>query len=187
MQEEFLKMMMRKDLSEMIADISGRPMTTIENGLIPKLQAAGLLPSLRKGDDGVDASYKVNVLLGTILDRQHGVSPAEAVRHWRSLTLTGASEDITHSFGIDTTNAGAALDSILERKGTWSSRSPILAAMTRGDIRVTVEFRGESCMVVIFHGPKRNIGTLTFGSADADGRVERIVRVPYHAFERLAA
>jgi hypothetical protein len=175
--------MMRKELSETVAEIAGRPMTTIENGLIPKLQAAGLV----SGE--VDSTYRVNVLLGTILDRQHGVSPAEAVKHWRALPFTAAAnEDLAQSFGIKTNNAGAALDSILETIGTWPS-VPIAEAAARGDIHVAAEFHDDTTMVLVFHGPAKTVGTLNFGLppvADQTGRVERIVRLLHRAFERLS-
>jgi hypothetical protein len=180
--------MMRKELSEIVADIAGRPMTTIENRLIPVLQGAGLV----QGD--VNSSYRVNVLLASILDRQHGVSPAEAVKHWRALPLTSGVGELTNVelaryFGIDTSNAGVALDSVLETVRSWPGRSPIREAKAGGYIHVAAEFHGDDCMVLVFHGSKNTVGTLTFGSepvADETGRVERIVRLLHRAFERLA-
>jgi hypothetical protein len=186
-QEEFSNMM-RKELSETLADISGRAMTTIEIGLIPKLQAARLVPARNRWDAGVDASYRVTVLLATILDQKHGVSPAEAVRHWRALPFTGGSDELARNLGIETSNAGAALDSILETLRTWPGRSPILDAAAGGNINVAAEFHGEDSMVLVFHGPTRSMGTLNFGSSKPNdaGRVERILRLSHRAFERLA-
>jgi hypothetical protein len=182
--------MMRKELSETVADIAGRPMTTIENRLIPVLQGADLVPSL-KGAGDVDATYRVNVLLGAILDRQHGVSPAEVVRHWRALPFTAAAnDDLTRAFGINTSNAGTALDSILTTVRAWPGRSPIAEAKAGGDVHVAAEFHGDTGMTLVFYGPRgKSVGTLTFGSepvADETGRVERIVRLLHRAFERLA-
>jgi hypothetical protein len=181
--------MMRKELSETVADIAGRPMTTIENRLIPVLQGADLVPSL-KGAGDVGTGYRINVLLAAILDRQHGVSPAEAVRHWRALPLTeSANDDLARAFGIDTTNAGLALDSILTTIRTWPGRSPIAEAKAGGDVHVAAEFHDDTTMVLVFHGPAKTVCTLNFGLppvADQTGRVERIVRLLHRAFERLA-
>jgi hypothetical protein len=186
--------MLRKELSETVAEIAGRPITTIENNLIPKLQSAGLVPAIRGPSGEVDSTYRVNVLLGAIFSVGYGASAGESVKRWRSLPLTSDVGELTavalaRHFGIDTSNAGAALDSILETIRSWSGRSPILEAKAGGDIRVAVEFHGEDCMVVVFHGPAKTVGTLTFGSepvADTAGRVERIVRLLHRAFERLA-
>jgi hypothetical protein len=183
-------MLMRKDLSETVADIAGRPVSTIENGLIPKLQAAGLVSNLKGGGE-LDSSYRINVLLASILDRQHGVSPAEAVKHWRSLPFTGNAnaDEIARAFGIDTTCAGLALESILNNMRTWPGRSPIAEAAAGGDIRVAAEFHDDTTMVLVFHGPTKTVCTLNFGLppvADQTGRVERIVRLLHRAFERLA-
>jgi hypothetical protein len=175
--------MNRKELSETVADIAGRPFTTIENNLIPKLQSAGLA----RGE--VDTTYKIDVLLGAIFSVERGASAGENVKHWRKLRLTSGDTDIAQMFGIRTTNAGAALESILETIGAWLGKSPILEAKGGGDIHVAVEFHDEHHMVVVFHGPKKTVGTLTFGSepvADETGRVERIVRLLHRAFERLA-
>jgi hypothetical protein len=180
--------MLRKELSETVAEISGRPITTIENNLIPKLHASGLVPSL-KGAGDVDSSYRINVLLGTIFSVGYGASAGENVKRWRKLRLIGGTNaDLVQTFGIKTTNAGAALDSILETIGTWPGRSPILEAKY-GDIRLAVEFHGDDHMKFVFHGPDKIAATLDFGSepvADQTGRVERIVRLLHRAFERLA-
>ena len=184
--------MMRKELSETVADIAGRPVTTIENGLIPKLQAAGLVPGL-KGAGEVDASYRVNVLLAALLDRQHGVSPAEAVKKWRALRPVNPENSIAQEYGIRTENAGAALDSILDTLKTWPDRSsPILRARAGadGNIHVAAEFHGDDCLVLAFYNiAGRSKGNLTFGSPlveDDAGRATRIVRLLHPAFERLA-
>ena len=55
--------MMRKEAAQIVADIANRPVSTVENNLIPKLQAAGLA----QGE--VNATWRTNVLLGTVLDR----------------------------------------------------------------------------------------------------------------------
>jgi hypothetical protein len=176
--------MNRKELSETVADIAGRPFTTIENNLIPKLQSAGLA----RGE--VDSSYKIEVLLGAIFSVERGAPAGEAVKHWCALPFTAAANgDLARHLGIDTTNAGLALESILKTIGAWSGKSPIADAAARGDIHVAAEFHGDDRMVLVFHGPKKIVGTLTFGSeavADETGRVERIVRLLHRAFERLA-
>ncbi len=186
--------MLRKELSETVAEIAGRPVTTIENNLIPKLQSAGLVPAIRGPSGDVDAAYRINVLLGAIFSIGYGASAGEHVKRWRALRLTGDVGDLTEvelarKFGIDTSNAGAALDGILETVRTWPGRLPILEAKAGGDIHVAVEFHGEDCMVLVFHGPAKTVGTLTFGlepAVDETGRVERIVRLLHRAFERLA-
>lgn len=180
--------MLRKELSETVAEIAGRPVTTIENNLIPKLQSAGLVPSL-KGAGELNSVPRTNVLLGAIFSGGYGVSAGEAVKHWRSLPFTGAAnEDLAQSFGVKTANAGAALDSILETIGRWP-RSPIAEAAAGGDIRVAAEFHDDTTMVLVFHGPEKIVCTLNFGLppiTDEAGRVERIVRLLHRAFERLA-
>jgi hypothetical protein len=131
----------------------------------------------------------VNVLLGAIFSVGYGASAGESIKHWRALPLTSGVGDIAQGFGIKTADAGAALDSILHTIGTWSGKSPILETKAGGDIHVAAEFHGEDCMVLVFHGPAKTLGTLTFGSepvADETGRVERIVRLLHRAFERLA-
>jgi hypothetical protein len=188
--------MMRKQVAETTADIALRPVSTIENGLIPKLQSAGVLPGVRGRDAGeVDSSYRVNVLLAALLGGQYGVPPAETVRHWRALPYACGNTDFAEQVGIKLKNAGAALDAILETLRTWQDRgSPIFRAKHEAkheDIKVTVEFCDDTHMVIAFHNLKRPIATLTFGlppnaASAATGRAERIVRVPHAAFERLA-
>jgi hypothetical protein len=182
--------MLRIELAKAVAEIAERPLTTVENNLIPKLNAAGLLPSLR-GQGEVDASYRVNVLLGAILNIAYGASVGDAVRRLRALPLTGAADDLARTFGIKTTNAGDALDSILETVTTWPARiakSPILEA--KGDIHVAAEFHGEQdYMALVFHRGLKSVGQITFGTypaADEVGRVERIVRLLHPAFLHLA-
>jgi hypothetical protein len=176
--------MLRKELSELVAEIAGRPITTIENNLIPKLQSAGLA----RGE--VDTTYKIDVLLGAIFSVERGASAGENIKAWRSLPLTAAANyDLARTFGIDTINAGLALDSILDTVATWPGRSPIFEAKAGGDIHVAAEFHDESHLILVFHGPKKTLATLTFGAepvADQTGRVERIVRLLHRAFERLA-
>lgn len=179
--------MMRKELAQLAADITGRPVTTIENGLIPKLQAAELVGS------EVDATYKVNVLLAAIVDRDHGVSPAAAVRHWRGLPLTSGDDDFARYFEIDITSAGAALDSILANVSLQPThKSPILEAMLAkagGEITLAVEFYSEH-LVLRFYGktsgkPARDLIFGTEPAAD-NTRIERISRLFLPAFVRLA-
>jgi hypothetical protein len=174
--------MMRKEAAQIIADIAKRPVTTVENNLIPKLQAAGLA----QGE--VDASYRVNVLLGILLDREHGVTPPESVRHWRALPLVARSdESLAETLGISLKNAGTALDSILETVLAWpDAGSPIFKAK-RERVEVSVEFCDDNQMVITFGRGKRQGATVTFGLPDATtGQAERIVRIPHAAFERLA-
>jgi hypothetical protein len=172
--------MMRKEAAQIIADIAKRPVTTVENNLIPKLQTAGLA----QGE--VDATYRINVLLGILLDREHGITPAQSVRHWRALppVVAQSDESLAETLGINLKNAGAALDSILETINTWSDvGGPIFKAAKARHLRVTVEFRDDNQMVIAF-GARQ---AFTFGLPDATtGQAERIVRIPHAAFERLA-
>jgi hypothetical protein len=173
--------MMRKEAAQIIADIAKRPVTTVENNLIPKLQTAGLA----QGE--VDATYRINVLLGILLDREHGVTPAQSVRHWRALppVVAQSDESLAETLGINLKNAGAALDSILETVLTWAGAgSPIFRAKYKHEhFQVSVEFRDDTQLVIAFGGRQ----TFTFGLPDATtGQAERIVRIPHAAFERLA-
>jgi hypothetical protein len=172
--------MMRKELAQIVADIAKRPVTTVENNLIPKLQTAGLA----QGE--VDARYRINVLLGILLDREHGVTPAQSVRHWRALPIaTVLDENLAETLGINLKNAGTALDSILETVLTWAGAgSPIFRAKYKHEhFQVSVEFRDDTQLVIAFGGRP----TFTFGLPNATtGQAERIVRIPHAAFERLA-
>jgi hypothetical protein len=186
--EGLLEVLMRKQLSEIVADLSGTPVTTVENNLIPRLQSAGLLPSLRRGDGEVDANYRVTVLMGAALDREHGVSVGENVRRWRSLPFasTPSGRDMHERFGIRTDNVGTALDDVLEKLFRKRVESPIERA--KGPLLVTAEFLGTDQFKLIFGQSRKSV--LNFGRLEGEesiGRIERIVRIPHVAFERLAA
>jgi hypothetical protein len=178
--------LMRKQLAEIVADLSGTPVTTVENNLIPKLQSAGLLPSLRRGDGEVDATYRVNVLLGAALDREHGVSVGENVRRWRSLPLSEhVGAEMQEQFGIRVTNVGAALDDVVGKLFENWAQSPIQRA--KGTLIVAAEFLGTDQFKLIFGQSRRTV--FTFGRPNGEvsaGRVERIIRIPHAAFVRLA-
>jgi hypothetical protein len=185
--EGLLEVLMRKQLAEIVADLSGTPVTTVENNLIPRLQSAGLLPSLRRGDGEVDATYRVTVLMGAALDREHGVSVGENVRHWRSLPFasTPLGRSMQEQFGIRVDNVGTALDDVLEKLFRKRVKNPIRQA--KGPLLVTAEFLGTDQFKLIFGQSRRSV--LDFGRPDSEGsisRIERIVRIPHAAFERLA-
>jgi hypothetical protein len=186
--EGLLEVLMRKQLAEIVADLSGTPVTTVENNLIPRLQSAGLLPSLRRGDGEVDAAYRITVLMAAALDREHGVSVGENVRRWRSLPFasTPSGTGIQEQFGIRVDNVGTALDDVLEKLFQKRVESPIRQA--KGPVLVTAEFLGTDQFKLIF-GPSRK-AVLNFGRPEGEesiGRIERIIRIPHAAFERLAA
>jgi hypothetical protein len=199
--------MMRKELAQIVADLTGTPMTTVENNTIPKLQNAGLLPNLKgRGESDIDATYRVTVLLASLLPRRHTVTPAESVNHWRSLepgiAVGSPSRGPRPSLKEATRNAfhfveglgfkplpdlGAALDSIVE-----SMRTDAFEKWTQGvPVTVSVDFYGDDLARVYFDRPQFEVGaSFTFGTDDAiynDAPIQRIIRINRAAFERLAS
>jgi len=184
--------MTRRELVDAVAYIAGVSPTTISPTLYSGLQSESLLPLGGKGEIvDLSASHRVNLLLGAVLDRPHGTSAAETVQRWRELPFTGAPEadGLADSLGLDFTNAGTALDSIVATVQSWPGRSPILESKARGEVGVAAEFHA-SHMVLTFYGlaNSKPMGSFEFGSesaADA-GRVERISRLLHPVFVRLA-
>jgi len=183
----------RTEAVNTVAAVTGRSRTSINPALYTQLQDDELLP--RGGPGGVvdlSATHLVTLFLAAALDRPHGISPGESVNRWRALPLTGPiGIDLVHTFGIDTTDAGTALDSIVANVSTWPERlSPIMKAKAGGDIGVAAEFHDDTYMVLIFYGLQagKTMAQLTFGTQPAveTDRIERIVRALHGVFLRLA-
>jgi hypothetical protein len=178
--------MMRKQAAAIVADLTGTRRLTVENNLIPKLQAGGVLPGIRDGDGEVDATYRVNLLLGVMVDRAYGVTPADAVRHWRALPFAKTDVHMVDDLGINVRNAGAALDwlvdSLLKLRLT-----PIVEAKLGAPPKFTVEFCDDDHMnIIVSGGRRRTAATFRFGMPD-NKLISRTIRVEHGAFERLAA
>jgi hypothetical protein len=88
-------------------------------------------------------------------------------------------------FGIRTDNVGTALDDLVEKLFQKRVASPIEQA--KGPLLVTAEFLGTDQFKLIFGQARKSV--LNFGRPEGEesiGRIERIVRIPHAAFERMA-
>jgi hypothetical protein len=177
--------MMRKQAAAIVADLTGTRTLTVENNLIPKLQAGGVLPGIRDGDGEVDASYRVNLLLGVMVDRAYGVTPADAVRHWRALPFAGTdAPDMVDNLKINVRNAGASLDWLVD--SLLKLRPMPIFESKYGQPKFTVEFCDDDHMNIIVSGERgRTAATFRFGMPDSK-LISRTIRVEHAAFERLA-
>jgi hypothetical protein len=187
----YVKTTTRRELVDTVAYIAGVSSTTVSPTLYGGLQSEGLLPRGGKGENvDLNASHRVNLLLGAILDRPHGTSAAETVKDWRALPLTSeGGAEIARTLGLDIANAGNALDSVVANLLAWPGRSPILEAKARGEIGIAAEFHAAH-MALQFYAlaSGKPTGTLIFGSEPAadETRIERISRLLHPAFLRLA-
>jgi len=179
--------MMRKQAAAIVAELTGTRTLTVENNIIPKLQAAGILPGIRGGDGEVDAAYRVNLLIGVAVDRAYGVTPADAVRHWRALPFVQTDDawSLVDNLKINVRNAGAALDWLVD--SLLKIRLTPIAEAKFGRPKFTVEFCDNDHMNIIISGERgRTAAVLRFGLPDSK-LISRTIRVEHAAFERLAA
>jgi len=197
--------MQRKQLAELVADIAGKPLSTIENGLIPKLQSAGVIPWVKSRDGSeIDASYRVTVLLAAAIPSGYGVAPGEAVRFWRSLPMVAPfyrSDDgpklsmeekvrcavqFLEGLGIkfDTT-LGEVLDGIVESMQSGAFQKWVQV----GDVSVSASFHDTHYAALAIDRPQFGKGViLYFGPEKGETpAVQRVVQINRAAFERLAA
>jgi hypothetical protein len=189
--------MTRTELVSTIADITGRPVTTINPTLYTQLQAEGLLPRGAPGnkDAGLTSKHKISLLLGACLGRERGVSQRKSEAAWRKQEeffskRVGKVEDITSQLGIDMTHAGAALISILDTIRDWPTEG-LLAGF-----RVTATFTNEVHLALMFRQEQYGVTAVAVFGQEPEQRTDedsdkivyqRIVRIPHAAFERLAA
>jgi hypothetical protein len=194
----------RKQLAEIVADLTGKPVMTVANTLIPQLQDDRLMPRGERGQPvDLDAADRINLLLAASLDRAHGVSPGQNLKHWRSLEPAEAvysspgsrlsmkdsaiaAFQVVEGLGIKFDDLGTVLDGIVE-----SMRTGAFANWTQGvQVTVTAEFSDDDRASVYFDRPKfRGGAVFTFGSDEAMKReapIERSVKINREAFERLA-
>jgi hypothetical protein len=190
--EKELSMTTRTKAVDDVAYVTGRPRTSINPALYVQLQGDELLP--RGGPGGIvdlSATHLVTLFLAAALNRPHGISPGQNVKRWRALPLTGTSGiDLAHTFGIDTTDAGRALDSIVANVRTWPGRSQMAEAKAGGEIGVAAEFHYDTYMVLVFYGLQagKKVAQLTFGTQPPEEaeRIERVVAAMHGVFLRLA-
>jgi hypothetical protein len=190
-------MTLRRELADRVAEITGRPLASIDPTLYTPLQRDELLPRGGAGRSNLDlsASHRINLFLGAALDRKYGTPVGESVRRWRSLSAVGARY---RPEGPDESRAAIRFVEglgIVFHRDLGTALDGIVASMSSGafakwaaddNVYFSVQFFDDDYALLVLNRPNGRGVSFGYGDDKPLPPISRTIRVDRAAFERLA-